>query len=90
MLAWMQLQTGLSLASGVQAEIMALVVAADVRGQGIGTALLHYAGDWALTHGVSALRVRSNLARTESHRFYLGQGFQCVKSQAVYQKNLAV
>ena len=28
MLAWMQLQTGLSLASGVQAEIMALVVAA--------------------------------------------------------------
>jgi len=78
----------LVLETGESIEIMGLVVAAQARRQGIGGILLSAAETWAREKGVTALRVRSNVARTQSHPFYLGHGYARHKMQHVYAKRI--
>lgn len=85
---WIQVGRGLSLEAGAQAELLGLVVDAARRSRGIGTALVAAAEAWARTRGLEHLRVRSNVTREATHRFYRNLGFEEVKRQVVFRKDL--
>jgi GNAT superfamily N-acetyltransferase len=75
-----------SLLSGEMAEIAALVVDETQRGHGTGVALLRAAEAWAHQRGFRHIRVRSNVIRTDAHRFYQREGYAPVKDQRVFEK----
>jgi uncharacterized glyoxalase superfamily protein PhnB/N-acetylglutamate synthase-like GNAT family acetyltransferase len=77
-----------TLTAGMLAEIRGLVVDESVRGLGIGTLLVMGGEKWAMTKGCTHMRVRMNVARTESGVFYEGRGYSLSKTQAVFEKNL--
>lgn len=70
------------------AEIGGLVVDAEHRRKGVGRALIHATERWAKGQGYSRIVVRSNAARVESHAFYPSLGYNSVKTQKVYRKEL--
>jgi GNAT superfamily N-acetyltransferase len=70
------------------AEIGGLVVDEAMRGKGVGKLLLQAAVRWAAEQGYGKLRVRSNVVREDAHRFYEREGFQRVKTQAVFDRRL--
>lgn len=65
-----------------------LVVRDDLRGNQIGQQLCHAVEEWAAQIGIAAVRVRSQLKRTEAHRFYLRNGYIQTKTSAVFEKHL--
>jgi GNAT superfamily N-acetyltransferase len=69
-------------------EILGLVVDQDFRAQGVGRTLVAAVEAWATERGLASIRVRSNVARAESHPFYERLGFSRIKSQHVYRKPL--
>lgn len=70
------------------AEIGGLVVDEASRGRGVGKLLVQAAIRWAAEQGYGKLRVRSNVVREDAHRFYEREGFQRVKTQAVFDFRL--
>lgn len=70
------------------AEIGGLVVDAGYRRRGVGRALVGEALRWASARGLGRLRVRSNVAREEAHRFYPSLGFTAIRTQHVYERRL--
>jgi GNAT superfamily N-acetyltransferase len=70
------------------AEIGGLVVDQAHRGRGIGRRLMEEAEAWARQNDCQQVRLRSNVARVEAHRFYEQIGYQVAKSQMVYWKAL--
>ncbi len=85
---WIHVEARNSLEGGPNAEIVGLVVDATTRRSGIGRALVERARAFAVEHGLPKLRVRSNVTREESHRFYPALGFVRSKSQHVYELKL--
>jgi GNAT superfamily N-acetyltransferase len=85
---WVVVERRVSLESGEKAEITGLVVTRSARREGIGKALVSFAEQWSAQLGLSSVRVRSNVARTESHDFYQHLGFMRKKTQHVYEKQL--
>ncbi len=65
-------------------EIAGLVVDETVRGNGIGRSLIEEAMEWSRHTSAETLRVRTNIIRTEAHKFYEGFGFTLGKQQRVY------
>ena len=65
-------------------EIGGLIVDENYRGHGIGKDLIEKVRQWALTNDVHELRVRTNIRRIESHKFYTAMGFKTTKEQKVY------
>lgn len=76
------------LGSEAFAEIGGLVVHPAYRGRGVGKALMSAAEDWAHRAGLSAVKLRSNTLRTEAHIFYENLGYQRIKSQFTFHKDL--
>jgi GNAT superfamily N-acetyltransferase len=74
--------------SGRRCEILGLVVAAEVRGRGVGRQLVAAVEEWASQRGLNQLAVRSNIVRAESHPFYEQLGFVKLKTQHAYRKQL--
>jgi len=70
-------------------EIGGLVVDEACRGRGVGPVLVDAAVAWAREHGFGELRVRSNLIRTDAHRFYEREGFERRKTQVVLGRRLS-
>jgi GNAT superfamily N-acetyltransferase len=70
------------------AELIALVVTADARGEGIGSTLVAEAVRWARTHGLPKVWVRVSLWRQATPRFYESLGFRLCKEQRVYECTL--
>ena len=70
------------------AEIGGLIVEESCRGKGAGRSLLQAAEDWARERGYPVVRVRSNVIRENTHRFYRKMGYRTLKTQKVYGKNL--
>ena len=73
---------------GYMVEIVGLVVSATARRAGIGRRLIAEVESWAKSVGAPRVIVRSNTKRTESHRFYPALGYNLIKTQAVYEKQL--
>jgi GNAT superfamily N-acetyltransferase len=67
------------------AELIALVVAGDARGEGIGSALVAEAVRWARARNLPKLWVRVSLWREGTPRFYESLGFRLYKEQRVFE-----
>ncbi len=55
--------------------IEAVQTRSDIRGRGIGAAMIGYAVDRARTEGMRLVQLTSNAARKDAHRFYERLGF---------------
>jgi GNAT superfamily N-acetyltransferase len=69
-------------------EISGLVVDERCRSRGVGLQLLERAEQWAREKGCRAVRLRSNVIRTRAHAFYERHGYEHVKTQKAFRKNL--
>lgn len=78
--------SNLSLTATRRAQIEAVRVAEDCRGQGIGAALLDDAETRARAEGAGLLQFTSNRARDRAHDFYERAGF--VPSHVGFKKRL--
>jgi len=83
---WIQVGVTHSLESGDFAEIRGLVVNESQRSRGVGAQLVAHAELWTETRGLRRVRVRSNVIRERTHRFYLRVGYTTHKSQVVFEK----
>lgn len=83
-IGWIYLRENYSVESPPFIEIAGLVVDNTVRRAGIGRQLVQYAIHSYKESG-RKIRVRSNIARKESHLFYKALGFAEIKQQQVYE-----
>ena len=88
LVGWIDLSIECHLQSEPGVLIGGLVVAESARGQGIGQQLCMAAEDWARGHGITRIRVRSNVIRKRARAFYLREGYTRVKTSAVFEKKL--
>jgi len=86
---WIGVSIFRTVAADPCAEITGLVVDSDVRSLGIGSALVQIAEEWARSRRCNAIAVRSNVKRDGAHRFYERHGFQHIKTQKAFRKDLA-
>ncbi len=77
---------GLSLSAAIRAQIEGVRVATDLRGSGIGTALVADAETRARKAGATLLQLTMNRTREDSHGFYVARGF--VPSHVGFKKPL--
>jgi GNAT superfamily N-acetyltransferase len=70
------------------AEICGLVVDADHRGSGCGRLLLRAVEEWAVANNCLDVSLRSNVVRTAAHRFYEGLGYERIKTQHAFKKQI--
>jgi GNAT superfamily N-acetyltransferase len=78
----------LNIESGTSFELTGLVVASSARRGGVGSALVAAAESWAVAHGATTMRVRSNVVRPEAHAFYARLGYGLRKTQHCYARSL--
>jgi ribosomal protein S18 acetylase RimI-like enzyme len=85
---WVHLGPHLALESEPYAEICGLVVDGRARRLGVGRELVREAEKAARALGFATIRVRSNVARNESHSFYMAIGYARLKTQHCYERAL--
>jgi GNAT superfamily N-acetyltransferase len=88
LVGWVHVQRHHSLELDPYALVVALVVDERFRGSGVGRALLEATEQWARDHGLTGIRVRSNITRERTHRFYEQRGYRNVKTSHVFHKEL--
>jgi GNAT superfamily N-acetyltransferase len=88
LVGWVHVQSRCVFESDPFAEICGLVVDEHARGHGVGAGLVAAAEQWAVAEGHTVIRVRSNVIRTDTHRFYQNRGFAIQKSQISFTKRL--
>jgi len=86
---WIDVGTADHLQIEPYGEIGGLVVSEAHRSAGVGAALVSRAEDWIRGQGLARVTVRSQVKREGAHRFYLRQGYEQVKTSAVFSKVLA-
>ncbi len=89
LIGWIHVQGHRTLAAEPYAEITGLVVDERCRSAGVGQGLVAGAEAWARAHGYTVVRVRSNVVRSDAHRFYERLGYRRQKSQHVFDKTLS-
>lgn len=87
-IAWIHIYKAQSLQSGPCAEISGFIVSEEFRGKGLGKNLLEAAGQWARQKKLPRLRVRSQIKREETRKFYSNRGFSVTKQQRVFDKKI--
>lgn len=85
---WVAVAQHETLISSRRAEIEGLVVEDEFRGNRIGALLVEAAEEWARKRGCSTLRLLSNVIRERAHTFYARLGYEILKTEDVFQKNL--
>jgi GNAT superfamily N-acetyltransferase len=88
LVGWVHVQTRCVFERDPFAEICGLVVDEKERGHGAGRDLVAAAEQWAVAEGHTVIRVRSNVIRTATHRFYQNRGYAIEKSQISFTKPL--
>ena len=86
--AWIHAFRACRIESGIYSEIAGLVVDQAFRKLRIGRMLVGQVAEWSLHHRIKTLRVRCHVKREEAHRFYDRLGFDFLKEQKVFQKEL--
>jgi len=76
------------LQSSPSAVIGGLVVRDGTRGLGVGKRLCLEVEEWARSRSIPLVRVRSQIAREDAHRFYVREGYRKVKTSLVFEKTL--
>ena len=66
---------GLSRRGARRAQVEAVRVREDVRGSGLGTAMLRWVVDEARDRGCAVVQLTTDASRTDAHRFYERLGF---------------
>ena len=69
-------------------EIGGLVVDENFRKNGIGKKLVYKVIEWSKLKNCKKVRVRCNVIRKESHRFYENIGFEINKEQKIFNKRV--
>lgn len=69
-------------------NLLGLSVQSDYQGRGIGRALMKAVEEAAVLKGKAGVRVNSGAQREAAHRFYQAIGYQKIKQQANFRKNL--
>lgn len=69
-------------------EIGGLIVDERYRGKGIGKLLVEKAKSWTISKRCKDLRVRTNVKRSDTHKFYEAAGFEEVKQQKIFAMHL--
>ena len=69
-------------------EIGGLVVDENFRKSGIGKKLVDKVIEWSKLKDCGKVRVRCNVIRKESHRFYENIGFEINKEQKIFNKRV--
>ena len=69
-------------------NIIALAVATEYQGQGIGTKLVSSLESHAKALGDSFIRLNSRIERLKAHEFYIQLGYKCDKTQKRFIKYL--
>jgi GNAT superfamily N-acetyltransferase len=87
-IGWIELAVRRTIEFGEAAEIQAFVVTERERGRAVGSELLAAAERWARDRRLARIRVRSNVIRERTHRFYLERGYAERKRQVVFDKML--
>jgi GNAT superfamily N-acetyltransferase len=82
---WIQVSKLIHLETGWFCEIAGLVTDENYRGKGVGSALINQAIEWTKENSGQRLVVRTNVIRTETHKFYSKQNFQLRKEQKVFE-----
>ena len=85
---WIHAFKSIHIESKAFIEVCGLVVDEEYRGKGIGKALINEVKQWCLNKGIYRLRLRTNVKRTEAHKFYQTLGFTEIKQQKVFEMNL--
>jgi GNAT superfamily N-acetyltransferase len=86
---WIEASLMTELQSPPYTLISGLVVREERRSLGIGKLLCAEIERWSRKHNVTLLRVTSRISREGAHRFYLREGFQRIKTWAVFEKKLS-
>jgi GNAT superfamily N-acetyltransferase len=81
---WMHIFYTVRVESSPFCEIAGLVVDEQQREKGIGKLLIQEAAEWSKTKNCASLRVRTNVTRTETHKFYQNTGFILTKEQKIF------
>jgi len=87
-MGWIGAHVFRSVETASRAEISGLVVDEGARSRGIGKTLLDAVEVWARSIGCCAISVRSNVKRDRAHQFYTNNGYEHVKTQMEFHKNL--
>jgi GNAT superfamily N-acetyltransferase len=66
-----------------------LVVREGMRSMGVGKRLCAEVEEWTREKGIAVVRVTSRSSRDDAHRFYLRDGYERIKTSAVFEKVLA-
>jgi GNAT superfamily N-acetyltransferase len=85
---WIEVMIIESLANDPFAEIHGLIVDEEERGLGLGAQLVAAAEAWAVERGLIRIRVRSNVARERTRKFYEKHGYTVTKTSNVFDKML--
>ena len=67
---------GLSRRGSLRCQVEAVRVASDLRGSGLGGAMMRWVIDEARSRSCSLVQLTSHLSRTDAHRFYARLGFE--------------
>ncbi len=65
-----------------------LVVREGMRSMGVGKRLCAEVEAWSREKGIAVVRVTSRSSREDAHRFYLRDGYERIKTSAVFEKVL--
>ena len=85
---YIHLVRSLRLSSEPFIEIAAIVVEASARHKGIGKMMIEATENWAKNNGFDFIRIRSNIIREDAHQFFYHQGFNKLKTQQVFFKEM--
>jgi len=69
-------------------NITGLVVSHEFRKKGIGKKLLNYVEEYAKSKSLSFVRLNSGIQRKDAHSFYKNNGYDNIKEQIRFIKNL--
>ena len=69
-------------------EVSGFVVEQDFRGKGVGRKIIDEVERWTRDKGLLTIRLHANVTRKAAHMFYQAIGFEKIKEQYAFRKEL--